>query len=89
MRGEAPQPGERRLQLNCRDGTPAELRIFEGKGRALLTRAGRTWQLRQQTSGSGIAYSDGRTTVRGKGRDITIETPGMEPVRCRGQSDSD
>lgn len=83
------RPGERRVELSCRDGQQTVMRFYEAQGVADLIRAGRTIRLKQQTSGSGFVYSDGRNTVRGRGRDVTLELDGTEPIRCRSQRGSD
>ena len=84
---EKPQPGERRAQFACRDGTNVEMRFFDAKRLAVLIRDGRAVELQQQASGSGFVYSNGPTTVRGKGREIMLEADRAEPLRCRSQSD--
>ena len=84
---DVPQAGERRLQLACRNGERLEMRIFDQAGLAELVRDGRTLRLRQEPSESGFRYSDGRTIVRGQGRDVRVELAGGESVQCRSQSD--
>lgn len=83
------RPGERVVELSCRDGQQVLMRFYEGRGAADLTRQGRTIRLEQQTSGSGFVYSDGRNTVRGRGRDVTLELDGTGRIRCRSQGGSD
>jgi membrane-bound inhibitor of C-type lysozyme len=88
-RGHYPveRAGERRIQYACRDGEQVEMRIVEGRGIAYLTRAGRTIQLKEQSSESGFIYSDGANTVRRKGRDLRLDIAGRERVECRSQSE--
>jgi membrane-bound inhibitor of C-type lysozyme len=83
------RPGERVIELSCRDGEQVLLRFHDAPGVADLTRAGRTIRLKQQASESGFVYSDGRNTVRGKGRDVTLALDRAEPIRCRNQGGSD
>jgi membrane-bound inhibitor of C-type lysozyme len=79
------RPGELRMLYACRDGEQIEMRFLDTRGIALLSRRGRTLQLKQQSDASGNIYSDGRTTVRSKGRDLRLEMRGLEPIECRSQ----
>ncbi len=85
--GKSAGPGEVRMLYACRDGEQVEVRYLDTRGVALLSRRGRTVQLKHQSDASGNLYSDGRTTVRSKGRDLRLEMQGVEPVECRQGSD--
>jgi membrane-bound inhibitor of C-type lysozyme len=85
--GKTAGPGEVRMLYACRDGEQVEVRFLEARrGIALVSRRGRTLQLKLQSDASGNIYSDGRTTMRSKGRDLRLEMRGMEPIECRSQS---
>jgi membrane-bound inhibitor of C-type lysozyme len=79
------QPGERREQFACRDGEQIQMHFLEARGIALLTRRGRTMELKLQSSESGSIYSNGPTTVRSKGRDLRLQMEGMEPIECHSR----
>ncbi|MPZ43975.1 MAG: hypothetical protein GEV05_11315 [Betaproteobacteria bacterium] len=85
--GEYPgaQQGERRDQFMCRDGEQIRMRFFDAEGIAVLSRRGRTVELKLQSTESGNIYSNGPTTVRSKGRDLRLQMEGMEPIECRSQ----
>ena len=51
----------------------------------MLVRGGRTLELQQQPSGSGFVYSNGPSTVRGKGDELTLEIGRMAPIACRAR----
>jgi membrane-bound inhibitor of C-type lysozyme len=85
--GKSAGQGEVRMLYACRDGEQIEVRYLEARGGiALVSRRGGTVQLKQQSDASGNFYSDGRTTMRSKGRDLRLEMRGMEPIECRSQS---
>ncbi|MGH8665968.1 MAG: MliC family protein [Burkholderiales bacterium] len=84
--GKSAGPGEVRMLYACRDGEQIEVRFLDARGGiALVSRRGRTVQLKQQSDASGNIYSDGRTTMRSKGRDLRLEMQGLEPIECRSQ----
>lgn len=79
------QEGVLRVRFDCENGEEAEMRFFTQQGLAILAYHGKTVELRQQRSGSGFIYGSGPCVVRGKGRDISIETDRMAPVKCTAQ----
>lgn len=92
QRGDYPvepeRPGERRMQFTCRDGEQVAMHMVEARGGfTFLTYRGRTLKLKEQSTESGVIYSDGANTVRRKGRDLRLDLAGREPVECRSQSE--
>lgn len=87
-----PRPGEGQpsptadsradVRFRCMDGVRIVARFDPDKEEVTVTRAGRTITLPQQRTGSGIRYSDGRTTFEGKGDDMAFEAPGQPPIAC-------
>lgn len=71
-----------RVRFHCDNGEHVEMRFFPAREMAVLLRHGTSVELRQQPSGSGFIYSNGPNTVRGKGREITVEIGRMAPIRC-------
>lgn len=79
--GEA--TGERRVQFSCDDGNTIEMRFFPLQGVGVLVRDGATMELQQQVSASGFIYSNGPTTVRGKGDELRLEIGRRVPIVCQ------
>ena len=74
-----------RAHYACDQGEKIEVRYFPQKGTAVLVRHKKALELRQEVSGSGFIYSNGRTTIRGKGDDLTLEIGRRAPLDCRVQ----
>ena len=81
----SPRPGERLEQFACRDGEQIQMHFMEAQGIALLTRRGRTMQLKLQSAESGYIYSNGPISVRSKGRDLRLQMEGMEAIECQSR----
>ncbi|NYT41236.1 MliC family protein [Sphingomonas sp. R-74633] len=86
-----PRPGETppatvdnrsQARFRCIDGVRIVARFDPDKGQVMVIRAGRSVVLKQQRMASGISYSDGRTTFRGKGDNMSFEAPGQPPIAC-------
>ena len=71
-----------RVQYACGNGENIEMRFFPVHGVGVLVRNGKTMELQQQPAASGFLYSNGPTTVRGKGNDLTLEIGRMVPIQC-------
>jgi membrane-bound inhibitor of C-type lysozyme len=68
------------VRFRCMDGVRIAARFAAGK--VAVTRDGRTIVLPQQRMGSGIRYSDGKTSFQGKGDAMSFEAPGQPPIAC-------
>ena len=79
----APASAERAFTFACDDGQRIQVRFSRSRGLATLVRGGESVELPQQASGSGFIYSNGRTTLRGKGEELVLEVGRMAPIRCR------
>ena len=81
---DAPAPsGEHEVAFSCDNGEQLQVRFSQARGMATLLRNGEAIELPQQPAGSGFAYGNGRTTVRGKGDELTVEVGRMLPFHCR------
>jgi membrane-bound inhibitor of C-type lysozyme len=61
----------------------AKLTVSFGEGTAVLVDPhGRAFHLKQQISGSGIAYEGEGQRLRGKGQDMTWTAAGQTPLAC-------
>ncbi|MDR1709045.1 MAG: MliC family protein [Candidatus Accumulibacter sp.] len=82
--GKNPAPGGmNRVLYRCDNGERVEMHYFPERETATLIRNGRSLELRQRPAGSGVIYSNGPNTVRGKGREIMLELARMAPITCR------
>lgn len=79
----APASDERSFAFACDDGQRIQVRFSHARRMATLLRGGESIELPQQASGSGFIYSNGRTTLRGKGEELILEVGRMAPIRCR------
>lgn len=75
-------PGDREVPYRCDNGETVAVRYFPAQGVAVLVRNGETIELQQAPAGSGVIYTNGPTTVRGKGDDVTLEIGRMVPIQC-------
>ncbi|KAF7598909.1 MAG: hypothetical protein CGU28_08550 [Candidatus Dactylopiibacterium carminicum] len=76
-----------RVHYRCASGEQIEVRYFPLQGVAVLVREGRTLELQQQVSASGFWYSNGPTSLRGKGQQLTLEIGRMVPIQCEASDD--
>lgn len=77
---------EIRTRFSCNDGDEVEMRFFNLQGVGVLVRQGETIELQQEPAASGFRYSNGPTTVRGKGDALTLEIGRMVPIECQALS---
>ena len=77
---------EIRTHFSCNDGDEVEMRFFNLQGVGVLVRQGETIELQQEPAASGFKYSNGPTTVRGKGDALTLEIGRMVPIECQALS---
>ena len=71
------------VAFSCTRDESLSVRYFPAQGVAVLLRNGDSIELQQQTSASGYLYSNGPTTIRGKGDDLTVEIGRMVPLQCK------
>jgi hypothetical protein len=79
--------GERsnNMQFACGNGDKVEMQFFPEEGMSVLVRNGWTVGLPQQATETGYAFSNGPTTVRGQGNEMTIQIGYLTPIWCRGR----
>lgn len=68
----------------CDNGLKMKGTFFINEARVVLQLPTETLHLPEQVSGSGVIYSNGIVTFRGKGNEMTLERPGLAPLNCRG-----
>lgn len=67
----------------CDNGETIELRFFPDQGVAVLVRGGQNTELQQERVASGIKYSNGQTTISGKGDEIRLNVGMMATATCK------
>ena len=73
------------ISFTCDRGDPIQVRFLQNKELAILIRNGKTIELRQEPSGSGFSYSNGQTSIRGKGKELMVLIGRMAPINCTEQ----
>jgi membrane-bound inhibitor of C-type lysozyme len=73
------------MRFACGNGDKVEMQFFPDEGSSLLVRNGWTVALPAQATDTGYAYSNGPTTVRGQGDELTIQIGYLTPIWCRGR----
>ena len=76
---------EIRAHFVCTNGETLEVRFSATRRLAVLIRNDQSIELPQQPSGSGFVYSNGPTTIRGKGNDLIVEIGRMVPLDCQAE----
>ena len=71
------------MQFACGNGEKVEMQFYPEQGMGVLLRSGWTVDLPRQAAASGYAYSNGPTTVLGKGNELTIQIGHLAPIWCR------
>lgn len=71
------------MQYACGNGEKVEMQFYPEQGRSVMRRSGWTVELPKQAADSGYAYSNGPTTVLGKGNELTIQIGHLAPIWCR------
>jgi membrane-bound inhibitor of C-type lysozyme len=81
--GETYPANASRARYACEGGQSIEVRFFIREGRAVLVRDEKRMELQQQRTGSGFLYSNGPTSVRGKGNELILQDGRSAPIRCK------
>jgi membrane-bound inhibitor of C-type lysozyme len=81
-----PVTNESRGEWACDNGETIELRFFPDQGIAVLVRGGQNIELQQERVASGIKYSNGQTTIRGKGDEIELTVGMMATTMCKAKT---
>ena len=71
------------MQCACGNGEKVEMQFYPDQGRSVMRRSGWTVELPRQVAETGYAYSNGPTTVLGKGNELTIQIGHLAPIWCR------
>ena len=72
------------VQYACGNGERVEVQFFPKEGHSVLLRSGWKVGLPQlATTDYDYVYSNGLTTVQGKGNELTIQIAHLAPIWCR------
>lgn len=78
--------GQGSMQFACGNGEKVELQFDPAQDRGVLRRSGWTVDLPRRAAETGYAFSNGPTTVVGKGNELTIQIGHLAPIWCRSRS---
>ena len=81
-----PATKQSRTTFDCDNGETIEVRFFPDQGIAVLVRGGQNVELNQEVMGSGFKYSNGQTTIQGKGNDLTLNVGMMATANCKAKA---
>ncbi|MDD2178752.1 MliC family protein [Acidovorax sp. D2M1] len=83
MQAFSTQTDGRSMQYACGNGEKVEMQFYPEQGRSVMRRSGWTVELPKQAAETGYAFSNGPTTVLGKGNELTIQIGHLAPIWCR------
>lgn len=78
-----PVTPQTRTSFACDNGETVEVRFFPEQGVAVLVRGGQNTELQSEQVGSGFKYSNGQTTIRGKGNEFDLNVGMMATTKCK------
>ena len=81
-----PVTKQSRTTFACDNEETVEVRFFPDQGIAVLVRGGQNVELQQEPMGSGFKYSNGQTTIMGKGDELTLNVGMMATTKCKAKS---
>jgi membrane-bound inhibitor of C-type lysozyme len=81
-----PATAQTRTSFSCDNGETVEVRFFPDQGVAVLVRGGQNTELQSEPVASGFKYTNGQTTVAGKGDEITLNVGMMATAKCKAAS---
>lgn len=81
-----PVTQQTRTSFACDNDETIEVRFFPDQGIAVLVRGGQNVELNQEPMGSGFKYSNGQTTIQGKGDELTLNVGMMATAKCMAKA---
>lgn len=81
-----PVTKQTRTTFVCDNEETVDVRFFPDQGIAVLVRGGENVELQQKPTADGFEYSNGQTTIRGKGQDITLNVGMMATAKCSAKA---
>lgn len=77
-----PATPQTRTSFTCDNGETVEVRFFPEQGIAVLVRGGENTELNGEPVASGFKYTNGQTTIQGKGNELTLNVGMMATAKC-------
>jgi len=77
-----PVTPQTRTSFKCDNDEAIEVRFFPEQGIAVLVRGGENIELNGEPVASGFKYSNGQTSITGKGNELTLQVGMMAPAKC-------
>jgi len=77
-----PVTKQTRTTFKCDNDESIEVRFFPDQGTAVLVRGGENIELNGEAAASGFKYSNGQTTIQGKGNEIMLNVGMMATAKC-------
>lgn len=77
-----PPTKQSRTSFKCDNDETIEVRFFPDQGIAVLVRGGQNVELQGEPVASGFLYSNGQTTLRGKGQELEMTVGMMAATKC-------
>ena len=81
-----PATKQSRTTFACDNEETVEVRFFPDQGIAVLVRGGQNVELNQEPTASGFKYSNGLTTIQGKGDEIMMNVGAMATTKCKAKA---
>lgn len=81
-----PATKQSRTTFACDNEEKIEVRFFPDQGIAVLVRGGQTVELNGEAVPSGFKYSNGQTTIQGKGDELTLNVGMMAGTKCTAKA---
>jgi membrane-bound inhibitor of C-type lysozyme len=77
-----PPTKQTRTTFRCDNDETIEVRFFPDQGIAVLVRGGQNVELNGEPVASGFRFSNGQTSIEGRGNEITMTVGMMAPTKC-------
>ncbi len=81
-----PATKQTRVTFVCDNDETIEVRFFPDQGIAVLVRGGQNTELQQQRTADGFEYSNGQTSIRGKGNELKLNVGMMATATCQAKT---
>ena len=81
-----PATQQSRTTFACDNEEKIEVRFFPDQGIAVLVRGGQNVELNGEPVASGFKYTNGQTTIQGKGDELTLNVGMMAGTKCTAKA---
>lgn len=81
-----PATKQSRTHFACDNDETIEVRFFPDQGIAVLVRGGQNVELNGEPAASGFKYTNGQTTIEGKGDELVLSVGMMASAKCKAKA---